>query len=172
MFKKLSLASLTLGIALTVTVFQLSGCDVKKIDELEEGVATEADVRAKFGEPAATYLEDNGAKTYEYPRQPEGQRNYMITIAPDGKMSALKQVLKADTFAKVQAGLDKVQVRRLLGRPAKTQIFALKPEEEIWDWRYLEGQQAKVFSATFDKDGFVSKTAVVDDPRENNVGGK
>ena len=173
MLKKLTLRTLafTFALALASSLTQLSGCDVKKIEELEEGVATEADVRAKFGEPAATYLEDNGAKTYEYPRQPEGQRNYMITIGPDGKMSALKQVLKADTFAKVQAGLDKVQVRRLLGRPAKTQTFALKPDEELWDWRYLDGQQAKVFSATFDKDGFVSKTAAVNDPRENNVGG-
>ena len=168
MFKKLPLALLSLVFCASV----LTGCDLKKIEELEEGVATEADVRAKFGEPAATYLEDNGAKTYEYPRQPEGHRNYMITIGPEGKMSALKQVLKADTFAKVQAGLDKAQVRRLLGRPAKTQVFALKPDEEIWDWRYLDGQQAKVFSTTFDKDGFVTKTAAVDDPRENAVGGK
>ena len=30
------------------------GCDVQKIAELEEGVSTEADVRARFGEPAAT----------------------------------------------------------------------------------------------------------------------
>jgi hypothetical protein len=167
MLKKLTLALLTVALSLT----QLAGCDVKKIEELEEGVATEADVRAKFGEPAATYLEENGSKTYEYPRQPEGHRNYMITIGADGKMSALKQVLKPDTFAKVQNGLDKVQVRRLLGRPAKTQIFALKKDEEIWDWNYLDGQQAKVFSATFDKDGFVMKTASINDPRENKVGG-
>jgi hypothetical protein len=167
MFKKLTLALLTMALSLT----QLTGCDVKKIEELEEGVATEADVRAKFGEPAATYLEENGSKTYEYPRQPEGHRNYMITIGPDGKMSALKQVLKPDTFAKVQPGLDKVQVRRLLGRPAKTQIFALKKDEEIWDWNYLDGQENKVFSATFDKDGFVMKTASINDPRENKVGG-
>jgi hypothetical protein len=167
MLKKLNLALLALALSLT----QLVGCDVKKIEELEEGVATEADVRAKFGEPAATYLEENGSKTYEYPRQPEGHRNYMITIGADGKMSALKQVLKPDTFAKVQNGLDKVQVRRLLGRPAKTQIFALKKDEEIWDWNYLDGQQAKVFSATFDKDGFVMKTASINDPRENKVGG-
>ena len=31
----------------------LAACDVQHIAELEEGVATEADVRARFGEPAA-----------------------------------------------------------------------------------------------------------------------
>ncbi len=148
----------------------LAGCDVKKIEELEEGVATEADVRAKFGEPAAVYSEDNGARTFEYPRQPEGQRNYMITIGSDGKMSALRQVLKADTFSKVMPGLNKAQVRRLLGRPGKTQVFTLK-QEEVWDWRFLDGAQNRLFSVVFDTNGIVTSSAVTLDPRDNNVGG-
>jgi outer membrane protein assembly factor BamE (lipoprotein component of BamABCDE complex) len=149
----------------------LSACDQKKIEELEEGVATEADVRAKFGEPVAVYAEENGARTLEYPRQPEGQRNYMITVGSDGKMSALRQVLKPETFAKVKPGLDKAQVRRLLGRPAKTQVYPLK-QEEVWDWRFLDGAESKVFSATFDRNGIVAASAAAVDPRENNVGGK
>ena len=149
----------------------LAGCDQKKIEALEEGVSTETDVRAKFGEPVAIYNEENGARTFEYPRQPEGQRNYMITVGPDGKMSALRQVLTAETFAKVKPGLDKTQVRRLLGRPAKTQVYSLK-NEEVWDWRFLENQQNKLFSVTFDKDGNVTASASAIDPRELNVGGK
>lgn len=148
----------------------LAGCDQKKIEELEEGVATEADVRAKFGEPAAVYNEENGSRTFEYPRQPEGQRNYMITVGADGKMSALRQVLKADTFVKVTPGLDKAQVRRLLGRPAKTQTYQLK-NEEVWDWRFLDRQENKVFSVTFDNSGIVTASATIIDPRELNVGG-
>jgi SmpA / OmlA family len=148
----------------------LAGCDQKKIEELEEGVATEADVRAKFGEPAAVYNEENGSRTFEYPRQPEGQRNYMITVGADGKMSALRQVLKTDTFAKVTPGLDKTQVRRLLGRPGKTQVFQLK-KEEVWDWRFLDRQENKVFTVTFDNNGIVTTSATIIDPRELNVGG-
>ena len=149
----------------------LAGCDQKKIEALEEGVSTETDVRAKFGEPVAIYNEENGARTFEYPRQPEGQRNYMITVGPDGKMTALRQVLTAETFAKVKPGLDKTQVRRLLGRPAKTQVYSLK-NEEVWDWRFLESQQNRLFSVTFDKDGNVMASAPAIDPRELNVGGK
>jgi outer membrane protein assembly factor BamE (lipoprotein component of BamABCDE complex) len=142
----------------------VAGCDQKKIEQLEEGVATEADVRAKFGEPAAVYTEEGGARTFEYPRQPEGQTNYMITIGTDGKMSALRQVLKGESFAKVTPGLDKAQVRRLLGRPAKTQSFALK-QEEVWDWRFADGQQSKLFSVTFDNSGNVRATATTMDDR-------
>lgn len=148
-----------------------TGCDQQRIAELEEGVSTEADVRARFGEPAAIYVEDNGARTLEYPRQPEGQSNYMITIGTDGKMSALRQVLKQADFETILPGLDKAEVRRRLGRPATAQVFALK-NQEVWDWRYLEDQQPRVFSVTFDMDGRVVSTASTIDPREQYPGGK
>lgn len=148
----------------------LGACDPQHISELEEGVSTEADVRARFGEPAAVYPEEDGGRTLEYPRQPEGQVNYMITIGADGKMSALRQVLKPDTFAQVRPGLDKSQVRRLLGRPARTQVYALK-RQEVWDWRFRDGSQDKIFSLTFDQDGRVLSSAVDDDPRQTETGG-
>jgi outer membrane protein assembly factor BamE (lipoprotein component of BamABCDE complex) len=143
----------------------LFGCDPQRVAKLEEGVATEADVKAQFGEPPVTYTEADGSRTFEYSRQPEGQVAWMITIGTDGKMSALRQVLKPAEFAKVTPGLDKAAVRRLLGKPAKTAKFELKPDEEHWDWRWLDGQTAKFFSVTFDRDGKVVSTAVTDDLR-------
>jgi hypothetical protein len=143
----------------------LAGCDPQRVAKLEEGVATEADVKKQFGEPPVTYNEADGSRTFEYSRQPEGQVAYMITIGPDGKMSALRQVLKPAEFAKVVPGLDKAAVRRLLGKPAKTAKFDLKPDEEHWDWRWLDGQMSKFFSVTFDRDGKVVSTAVTDDLR-------
>ena len=61
-------------------------------------------------------------------------------------------------------------MRRPLGLPGKTQVFALK-QEEVWDWRFLDGAQSKVFSVTFDLNGIVTGSAATADPRENNVGG-
>lgn len=148
----------------------LAGCDPQRISELEEGVSTEADVRAKFGQPAAVYNEENGARTFEYPRQPAGQVNYMITVGPDGKMTALRQVLTPANFAKVEPGWDKAQVRRLLGLPAKTMRYELK-NEEIWDWRFADGQEGKLFSVTFDRDGRVMSTAVTPDAMAMNQKG-
>jgi outer membrane protein assembly factor BamE (lipoprotein component of BamABCDE complex) len=147
-----------------------AACDPQHIAELEEGVATEADVRARFGEPVARYDEADGAYTLEYPRQPEGQRNYMITIGTDGKMSALRQVLKPEEFAKVQPGLDRAAVRRLLGRPAATQVYALK-QQEVWDWRYLADQESMLFSVVFDAEGRVVEAASRLDPARSHAGG-
>jgi outer membrane protein assembly factor BamE (lipoprotein component of BamABCDE complex) len=151
------------------SLLALVGCDPQKIAKLEEGVATEADVRKQFGEPHATYSEADGSKTFEYSRQPEGQVAYMITIGTDGKMSALRQVLKTSEFAKIKPGMDKGEVRRLLGKPAKTAKFDLKPDEEHWDWRWLDNQQNKIFSVTFNRDGKVMASAVSDDNERNNT---
>jgi outer membrane protein assembly factor BamE (lipoprotein component of BamABCDE complex) len=147
----------------------LGGCDAQKIAQLEPGVSTEADVRAQFGEPAAIYAEPGGERTFEYSRQPEGQTNYMITIGADGRMSALRQVLKPANLAKIQPGWDKSQVRRLLGKPGKTRSYALQQHEETWDWRYADGQESKIFSVTFDPDGRVTKTSSQLDPRDTEA---
>jgi hypothetical protein len=170
MRKVLYKASLARWAALMI-VAVLAACDPQRISELEEGVATEADVRARFGEPAAVYGEEGGARTFEYPRQPAGQVNYMITIGADGKMSALRQVLKPANFAKVLPGLDKAQVRRLLGKPAKTQSYTLK-QEEVWDWRFADGQEGKLFSATFDLNGKVVSSATTLDVPAGGPSGK
>ena len=69
----------------------------------------------------------------------------MISIGPDGKMSALRQVLTLANFRRVGLGLDQQQVRRMLGRPAKSQRYALQ-QEEVWDWRFSDGQEIKIFS--------------------------
>lgn len=165
---KLSMMLTTLALAATMLV----GCDAQKIMKLEEGVSTEADVKQQFGEPNAVFPNADGSRTFEYTRQPAGQENYFITIGADGKMTSLRQVLKASEFAKIVPGMDKDQVRRVIGRPAKSTKFDLKPDEEHWDWRWLDGQQSKIFTATFNPAGKVVKTAVIDDPATAMPGGK
>jgi hypothetical protein len=154
-----------LVVAPIAALFMLAACDPQRVAKLEEGVSTEAEVKREFGEPKAVFNEADGGRTFEYPRQPEGQTNYFITIGADGKMSKLRQVLKASEFAKVTPGLDKSEVRKLLGRPAKTQRFDLKPDEEHWEWRWLDGQLPKLFHVAFDKDGKVASSNVAEDVR-------
>jgi hypothetical protein len=141
----------------------LPGCDSKRISELEEGVSTEADVRARFGEPGRVSAEPDGGHTLEYTRQPEGTANYLITIDPQGRMSLLRQVLTPANFARIVPGMAPEQVRRALGQPARVRKFAARGEE-VWEWRFLEDQQVKLFSVTFDKSFKVSSTATELDP--------
>lgn len=151
--------------ALAIGAAALLGCDLQRIADLEVGVTSEADVRARWGEPAAVYGEANGSRTLEYPRQPAGQVNYMLAIGADGRLVAMRQVLKPANFATIQPGWDKAQVRRLLGLPAKTQRYALK-QQETWDWRFADGGENKLFSVTFDASGRVTATGTTIDPKD------
>jgi hypothetical protein len=153
------------ALAALAAALALAGCDPQRISELEEGVATEADVRARFGAPEQVWDGAGGAKIFEYDRQPAGQQNYMITIGPDGRMSALRQVLNPGNFARIQPGMMMEDVRRMLGKPARITPFPLK-NETAWDWRYLEPPTtAMVFTVWFSADQRVVRTATAPDPQ-------
>ena len=154
------------------TILGLAGCDQQRIKELEEGVATEADVRARFGEPEKIWdardmaslplpgaAAERGSRTLEYDRQPAGHVNYMITIGADGRMTALRQVLTPQNFAAVVPGMPMETVRKMLGKPMKITPYALKRELH-YDWRYLNPPStAMIFTVVFDADLRVASTA-------------
>lgn len=143
----------------------LAGCDPQHIEELEEGVATEADVRARFGAPEKVWDGPGGSRILEYNRQPAGQKNYMITLDAGGRMSALRQVLNPGNFARVEPGMMMQDVRRMLGKPARTITYALK-NESAWDWRFLEPPNtAMVFTVWFSPDDRVLRTSTGADPQ-------
>ena len=151
-------------VGLLASVLALVGCDPQRIQELEEGVATEADVRAKFGEPEKVWDGENGVRIFEYNRQPQGHRNYMISMGTDGKMTALRQVLTPQNFAKVQSGMMMEDVRKMLGKPMRVVPYELK-KETYYKWRYLEAPNTSmVFSAVMDSNLKVIRTETGRDP--------
>ena len=144
----------------------MTACDQQAISELEEGVSTEEDVRERFGPPEAVWDGPDGAQVYEYNRQPAGYQNYQITIGPDGKMAALRQILTERNFALIQPGMPMEAVRKLLGKPMKITTYDLKKETHH-DWRYRDGpneSDSKVFTVVFNPDLRVLSTLSVRDP--------
>jgi len=143
---------ITMG--MLAALLALAGCDNQAIKELEEGVSTEADVVARFGQPENVWdtPEVAGGRVFEYNRQPAGQKNYMITIGADGKMRALRQVLTPENFAKVQPGMSMEALRKMLGKPAKVTPYPLKRETE-WEWRWVQPPNSPmVFIAVMNDD--------------------
>ena len=163
-----------MNMGLLTVLAGLIGCDPPRIAELEEGVATEADVRARFGEPEKIWdaadmgktprpgaAAAQGARTFEYNRQPAGNVNYMITIGADGKMSALRQVLNIANFAQVLPGMPMETVRKILGKPLRITPYALQ-QTTHYDWRYLGPPNVNmIFSVVFDRDLRVVSTGSV-----------
>ena len=158
--------------AMALALLATSGCDPQRISELEPGRSTEVDVRDRFGVPDNIWDAGGGLRTFEYNRQPAGHRNYMITIGTDGKMSALRQVLTPQNFAKVQPGMMMEEVRKMLGKPARITPFELKGEV-AYDWRYLESPNTHmVFTVFFDRDYRVLRTDSVVDPEQSSGGSR
>ncbi|MDA7416669.1 outer membrane protein assembly factor BamE [Xenophilus arseniciresistens] len=159
---------MTLWAAISAALAGLVACDPQRIRELEEGVSTEADVRARFGEPEAIWdagPEGPPGRVFEYNRQPAGQKNYMITIGADGKMAALRQVLAPAYFARVQPGMPMEELRKLLGRPAKVTPYALKRETE-WEWRWVQAPNSDmVFTAVLNEQQYVVRSGSTPDRR-------
>jgi outer membrane protein assembly factor BamE (lipoprotein component of BamABCDE complex) len=117
-----------------ITAAVLPACDVVNLRELKPGISTAAEVRARMGAPAQEYRNPDGSLTWEYNRQPEGTDCYMITIGPDQVMRSIEQVLTEANLARIIAGMDRDEVRRLLGAPGSKTLFR-NSQEEVWDWR-------------------------------------
>lgn len=147
-----------------------TGCEPQRADQLAEDVSTEADVKRLFGEPRTVTVAPDGTRTLDYPKQPEGYANYVMVIGPDGKLKQLRQLLNPDNFRRVQPGMDRDAVARLLGPHAREQRFDLK-KETVVSWRFRDGQAVKLFSVTFDTAGQVTSTVTEDDPRATQTGG-
>ncbi len=151
-------------LATLLAALALQGCDPQRISELEEGVSTEADVRARFGQPENIWDGPGGERILEYNRNPSGHQNYMISIGPDGRMTALRQVLSPSNFTRVQPGMMMEDVRKLLGKPARQTPYALK-KEIAWDWRYMEPPNTSMmFTVWFSPDYRVLRTQTGPDP--------
>ena len=122
---------------LSIAASVLPGCDAISMNEFKPGISTAAEVQQKMGAPSAEYANADGSVTWEYNRQPQGVHTHMLTFGPDKVLQRIEQVLSEAYFAQVSNGLDKAQVMRLLGKPARTTVFSMK-NEEVWDWRIEE----------------------------------
>jgi outer membrane protein assembly factor BamE (lipoprotein component of BamABCDE complex) len=154
-----------LRMGMLAALLALVGCDAQKISELTPGESTEADVRAKFGTPSDVWEEADGRRVLEFTRQPEGARNWQMTIDAQGKLVTYKNVLTAENLARIRPGMSELEVRRLVGRPGKVTPFALR-QETTWDYRFLETPSTTaMYVVTFGGDGKVKSTLRMDDPR-------
>lgn len=140
------------------------------LDKLEPGVSRESDVRVVFGQPDAIITEPDGTRVLQYPRGPAGPRTWFFELDRDGTLKGWRQVLTPENFARVEPGMDREQVRRMLGRPRSVVPFRLK-NEEVWDWTYLEGHTPQLFNVHFDMgSGKVVRTSttIIDPERPTN----
>jgi hypothetical protein len=96
---------------------------------------SEADVRARMGEPTDRVALPNGGSRLEYARGPMGAHTYRIELDAAGRVHSVSQVLTEANFATVRRSESKADVRDRLGRPAEQRV-GWRGVGEVWSYRY------------------------------------
>lgn len=139
----------------------LGGCANPRL--LVAGQSTEADVRARLGNPTDTRVDRNGDRLWEYATGPEGVETYRVRIGADGKVKEVTQLLDEHQLQKVVPGkTTQADMRDLLGRPSDETTYGAGL---TWSWRFKRmGVQPGYLVVTFNPDATVMSKIVIIDP--------
>jgi hypothetical protein len=141
-----------------------------RLTRLKPGVSTEQEVRGIFGTPAAMRDLGGGTRGLVYPLGPEGLHTLLLKIGPDGRYAGYDNLLTRANFETIRPGLSEAEVLQRLGPPGSTQSYALKRQRAL-EWRFLDGNDARMFVVMLDSSGTVVSTAIEEDPRRLGGGG-
>jgi CAP-associated N-terminal len=125
----------------------LAGC--QNFSAIAPGTPSQ-EVQAHFGTPNSVWKSADGSEVWEYPRGRTGVQKCMIAIDPDRTVRSVNQVLTETYFSKVQLGMSRNDVSRLLGTPREIVTFERR-NEEVWTWPYLQFSGYMLFHVHFDR---------------------
>jgi hypothetical protein len=130
----------------------LTACGVYLGYGLKPGETSMENVIHTLGPPAMSWQNADGSVELAFPRGPMGIHTYMAIIGEDGKLQKIENVLDEKNFARVQRGMNKHEVLRILGPsyPNWTSYFERR-DELVWEWRYCDAwNEPARFNVLFD----------------------
>ena len=124
----------------------IAACTSYSGSNLKPGVSTLPEVVASMGEPAMVWKNPDGSQQLAYPRGPAGTQTFMAYVGPDGKLQRIEGVLDMAHFARIQAGMSKEEVLRVLGPPGPlwTQTYS-RSNTLAWSWLFCDSSSLQNF---------------------------
>jgi len=131
---------------------------------LKPGEDNMENVLQLMGQPAKRWQNADGTITLAYPRGPMGYHTYMVSIAKDGKLQQIENVLNEKYFARIQPGMTQDEVIDLLGPAYQSwTVYFERSNELVWEWRFCDvWHDASRFNVMFDNTkGTVRRTLIM-----------
>jgi hypothetical protein len=138
----------------------LAACTTYGPGNLRAG-QSEADVRARLGEPTERASLPGGGTRLDFARGPFGQHTYRVELDATGRIASIGQLLTEANFATVRPNMAAAEARERLGRPSETR-GGWRGVGEVWSYRY-ESTFCKWFQVWVVNDR-VREAAYADDP--------
>jgi hypothetical protein len=114
----------------------LAACAGYGTGNLVPGTSRLDDVTRSMGPPAVQWREPDGSLRLAYPHGPEGMTTFMVSLAPDGTLRSVENVLDERHFAAVVPGkTDRDAIARMFG-PPREKIGFDRSNEETWEYRF------------------------------------
>jgi hypothetical protein len=115
----------------------------------------EADLRAGMGPPLAEYRNPDGSRTLAYSYGQFSGQTYLADVDGTGSVRGVRQVLVEENFARLQPGMTRDEVLRLIGPPVDSMAFPRRAEIS-WEYRFIDtwGYRA-LFYVNLDERGIV-----------------
>lgn len=130
----------------------MAACAGYSGSNLKPGASTLPEIVASMGEPAMVWKNPDGSQQLAYPRGPAGTQTFMAYVGPDGKLQRIEGVLDMAHFAKIQEGMSKDEVLRIIGPSGAlwTQTYS-SSNTLAWTWLYCDtGSFQAFFDVMFD----------------------
>ncbi len=154
--------------ALLVTL-ALAGCASYGGYGLQPGTATTDQVQQVMGKTALEFDNPGGGRDLIFPRGPLGTQTFIAHMDASGRLVNIEQVLNEEHFYRIQAGMTRDEVLRMIGPPGETTNFGPRTGNVAYTYRFMDGWgYTSDFSVTFGPDWIVrSKIAIRIDPGDS-----
>jgi len=149
------IAALSRAVALIALSFLAVGC--ANFSAISPGDSAQS-VEARVGAPGTAWKNADGSEVWEYPQGFYAVQTFMVAFDPSHAVREVHQVLNEAYFSRIQPGMSREDVRRLIGSPREIWYFPAR-DEETWTWRYYDINY-RFFNVLFDRTAGTVRTTL------------
>jgi hypothetical protein len=115
----------------------------------------EGELRGALGPPAGEYANADGSRTLAYPQGYYSGQTFLADVDRSGTVRGVRQALVEESFQRIDPGMTRDDVLRLIGPPVDSMAFPNR-REISWEYRFMDawGYRA-LFFVNFDERGVV-----------------